>query len=223
MSFKLVTNNLTTEDTLSSNAILPINPTFIPVIEDINHDGYMDVLTVINTSLTVGNKVSFLKNEAGNRSLPCDSIKLKIKSNCWGKHTIEKSPELKLNLQQCGGTSTDGLSKLNFNGGSRHITVYGIWAFDEDNDGDFEICHAIEDSVGVMYGRNGGNANFGNLDSTYTGYPGYTKPIPYKQAQGYWMDVDNDGRKDLIATTALKTDQVDYYINRDHLPFIRMY
>lgn len=221
LSFKLVTNNLTTEDTLNSTASLPINPTFIPVIEDINHDGYMDILTVINTSLTIGNKVSFLKNEAGNRSMPCDSIKLKIKSNCWGKHTIEKFPDLKLNLQQCGGTTTDGLSKLNFNGGSRHITVYGIWAFDEDNDGDFEICHAIEDSVGVMYGRNGGNANFGNIDSTYTGYPGYSKPIPYKQAQGYWMDVDNDGRKDLIATTAIKTDQVDYYINRDHLSFYK--
>jgi hypothetical protein len=73
-------------------------------------------------------------------------------------------------------------------------------AFDEDNDGDYELI--VGDLVfdGLTYLHNSGTNVSAYMDTTYASFPGYDIPVEITNfPAAYFLDVNNDGKKDMIA------------------------
>ncbi len=218
LSFTLNNIFLTAEDTGTSTNRVQVYTCGMPIIEDVNKDGYLDIMSV--QSLFTGNtNITYMKNMGLTNGLHCDSFKLKVISNCWGKLKFELPLSFKLN--QCGGVLKDGMSLPYNKGNLRHCGSVSAWVFDNDNDGDYDLCAGEEFSDYTIYGRNAGHKDFGNIDTSIVNFPNYDVPIPYYLSQGSWMDIDNDNIKDLLVTTLVKSDMIDDYLDREHISFYK--
>lgn len=177
------------------------------VINDIDFDGDFDVLSFEGT-----NQIYFFKNLSAENDLPSDSIRLILAYECWGlfdespySDTIRLSPKqdscvsrLKIKPRHAGST---------------------LFAFDYDHDMDYDLLIGDVGSRTVTFLENGKKTEFGWMISKEKGWPSYDKPVQLKTFLGInYVDVDNDGLKDLIFSPNT-TDDTPHpqNINNNHL------
>jgi hypothetical protein len=164
----------------------------MPVIEDIDGDGDLDILAVSLGDVSQ----TFYINLQKEKGWSCDSLRYQIKAGCWGKSVAYSNP-FRLYPNACGGDTADEFAHPKPPIKSRHNGATS-WALDEDGDGDWEL---VSGDVGYSYaihGKNLGTRTFAKLDSFTTIYPDSAHPISYNFPVGYWMDIDNDGKKDMV-------------------------
>jgi hypothetical protein len=164
----------------------------VPVIEDIDGDGDLDVMAV-----SLGDVAqTFYINVSKERGWSCDSLRYQIKATCWGKYTSISNP-FRILPNTCGGDTTDEFTHPTKPINLRHNGVTS-WALDDDGDGDWELVSGDVGYSYALYGKNLGTKTFAKLDSITAVYPDSVHPIDYNFPVGYWMDIDNDGKKDMI-------------------------
>ena len=188
----LVDSTLIASDYGSTSLLnLYVPSTDIPAIDDIDGDGDLDVL-----SFGVwGTLVEFHENLSMDLYGTCDSLTFIANTTCWGNFS-ENSQNNSVTL----GTSCKGVTPFdpdsiyhNLHSGSTLLTI------DMDNDGDKELMLGDVSFPNMVELINGGDSITANITAQDSAFPPNTSKVDlYLFPAGYYIDVDNDGVKDLI-------------------------
>lgn len=178
---------------------------YMPLIEDLDGDGDMDVV-YINRS----NRLVYHRNLKKEKGLTANKNEFWKYNEYWGQHAYGLNPlyyasgifpRVVQGLANPSGTGT-GNNILR----PRHDEFQMPWHLDVNNDGLYDIVSYSENQ------RNGPLAvNIGSKDSAYfvhrdTFFPSYSQPIKKIMPIGFWTDADHDGKRDILSSFLLERD-----------------
>ncbi len=162
----------------------------IPAIEDVDGDGDLDFLSFG----VLGGYVSMYRNERVEKSNSCDSLVFKYVDGCWGSFV------------EAGFTNDvflgDNCFEQKYYKGAVHAGST-LLMFDNDADGDLEMLLGDVDFPEFKLLRNGkkeSNWTWDTIISSKTGFPNSMPVYIDKFPAGFYLDVNNDGKKDLLAS-----------------------
>jgi len=170
-----------------------VSPSDVPAIVDLDHDGDIDFLSYE----TLGSYIYYYKNVQVEEGLPADTVRIKLKDQCWGK--IQQTYKLSYYLN-----SNCNNSNLVLGPGEKTThTGNAICLLDLDGDGDMDYL--------------GGNVSYPNIVSCINGRIPFRASGPDSmisqdtawQSTGHslslptWpaifnVDIDRDGKPDLL-------------------------
>lgn len=188
-----------------------VAPIDIPAIIDVDNDQDLDVLSYdVN-----GNRIGFFRNCEKEDGLVPDSMRMCYKSTCWGK-TIQFYER----KQVLGDTMCD---KFSF-GTTCKTTHAGntLLLIDYDGDGDMDAFNGNVSFSDIQYLKNGRveySYNKDTIISQDTMWGASSGKIVYMPMMpiAHFIDVDNDGKKDLVFTPRLENTEnyksIAYYKN----------
>ncbi|MBX2897205.1 MAG: T9SS type A sorting domain-containing protein [Cyclobacteriaceae bacterium] len=174
----------------TSNVNLQLNASDIPVIDDIDGDGDLDILNVRFVGIGT---IEYHKNLSIERTGTCDSLQLERVTQTFG------------NLEECdcnffafGGAPCNAIP----NGRTEHAGGKAMLTLDVDGDGDRDLFFSEENCTELSFLENKGTAETANMNSA-TLFPA-TNPINFNLfPAAYYEDVDFDGKRDLLASPNL--------------------
>lgn len=172
------------------------NAVALPGIADIDGDGDLDILTYS----VFGIKMEFHKNMSQELYGLSDSLVFDMVDDCWGDMQ-ESNCEVFMN--QCPYPK---LYKEAINGNKTAHAGSCIMCFDRNGDGDQDLILGDISCSQVFFVENTGsssNAHIGDTTHTYPNYPNKANTTIVKMNTypcTFYLDVDNDGFKDLIAS-----------------------
>lgn len=164
----------------------------VPAIDDIDGDGDLDILAFG----VLGGYVQYYRNERVEKGLSCDALNFNFVDFCWGSF-VEAGFTNDIFL----GDNCFGLKfyKNQLHAGSTVLT------FDADEDGDKDMLIGDVDYPDFKFLINGRVETGYPIDTvtSYTNnYPLNTKGVYIdKFPAGFYLDVNNDGIKDLVASS----------------------
>tara|TARA_B100001142_G_scaffold238937_1_gene237683 strand:+ start:14120 stop:16300 length:2181 start_codon:yes stop_codon:yes gene_type:complete len=174
-----------------------ISPVDIPAIADIDYDGDLDILTFS----ILGGFVEYHKNLSKELYGNCDSLVFEFSESCWGLF-YEGLNSYILNCPNCQCPSI--INNNNNNTKEKHAgsTLLAI-DVDDDNDKDLVLGDISYNNLNLLI--NGGdnqNAIITSVDSVFPKNFNSTIAADINvYPASYYIDVTNDGVKDLIVTT----------------------
>jgi len=192
---------------------IPANSVSIPVLQDVDNDGDMDVVGWGGNCPTM---LSYFKGLAVENGWSCDSLRFQQVSDNWGHFALNPGT----NAATFGTTCrmAEGGS-LNWDTGiTRHDdTISCICLYDQDGDGDKDALVGGNNDKNVLYLHNGGVLN-DSMDYQDIHWPVYTvgdSLVSFPCA--YHLDVDNDEKKDMIISPHSVNDfrGIQYFKNTD--------
>ncbi len=222
---------------------LYIQASDIPAIIDVDEDGDMDLLSFYQSIDSSGESIYWYKNMSMERYGNPDSMDFVIGKYCWGKFR-ESYTNCHINLNYpvgiCGanGKFTPNITKEEFiknmndrivgaNDGKHSGSTTTV--YDANNDGTYDMLIGDVSCNNLYLLTNSTNNLSPLMTQVYYSYPA-SHPINLEVfPAAYVLDVNNDGLKDLIATTNISnssnnTNQVLLYTNNgaqniDHFDF----
>lgn len=173
------------------------SPQSIPGFADIDNDGDVDILTFSST----GFKMEYHKNQSKELYGHTDSLVYDMVDYCWGD----------VSESNCSVTLFDCPYPKKFsNANQDNQKVYHsgscLMCLDRDNDGDQDLIMGDISCQRVIYLENGGSNSNAHITDTTIMYPNYPSKANTQTIKlgafpcTYNLDVDNDGKKDLIAS-----------------------
>lgn len=163
----------------------------LPAIDDIDSDGDMDVVT-FNFN---GGKIEYYENQSVERGFGSDSLQFVLSEPCWGgmyESGITTYLDLASAKGECAVRLTGVVSPRH--SGSTLLTL------DMDNDCDKEILLGDLSFDHVVMGINEGDCDEAWMARQDTFFPSDNIPINLPSYPAtFYLDVDNDGIKDLLA------------------------
>ena len=188
----------------ANNLNIYISPVDIPAITDIDNDGDLDVLTFS----ILGGFVEYHKNLSMELNQNCDSLIFELSESCWGLF-YEGLNSYILNCPncQCPPITTINTSKQKHAGST-------LLAIDIDNDNDKDLILGDISFNNLNLLINGGdslNALVVSVDSVFP--QNYNNTIAAEMhvfPAAYYLDVTNDGLKDLIVTTNSENNSANF-------------
>ena len=178
-----------------------VNTVDVPAIDDIDGDGDLDIL-----SFEVGGgHVYMYKNYSIERNFRRDSLVFDLYDDCWGKffdNGISKTIKLG-NATTC----SSGIIVPRHPGAS-------ITTFDADNDGDKDALLGSISFENMNFLTNGGSRTQALATIDDSNYPPNTEGVnlPVFPAS-YILDLDFDGKKDLVIAPASTNYIENYSVN----------
>lgn len=216
LSFQLFKSTLITNITpTTSPSYAPVfsGAVAIPAINDVDNDGDLDILT-FGTS---GYQIEFHKNRSQETFGNSDSLQFELVDKTWG-NLYENNCSLVLN-QFFGEPSTN-------ENPHKTIEVHAgacLTCFDNDGDGDKDLLMGDISCTFNHFCLNGGtvsNANITDTTKLFPNYPTKANTTIIKMDTypcSYYLDVDNDSKKDLIVSPNILNSEnqtsVWYYKN----------
>ena len=190
----------------SGNNNLYVSSIDYPAIDDIDGDGDLDIVT-FNIA---GGIVELYENQSIERGFGKDSLQYLLTDRCWGKFFesgITKEVDLSSEPNECA---------LNFraseprNGGVHAGST--LLTLDLDNDGDKEVVLGDISFTNLNLVVNGGTPENAFMTSQDIAFPSTNVPtdIPLFPA-AFYLDVNNDGIKDLLTAPNLGNDIGETY------------
>jgi type IX secretion system substrate protein/VCBS repeat protein len=168
------------------------NPGDIPSIVDIDGDGDLDFIAYN----IVGGQMNLYKNMQVELGLPCDSIHIELKDECWGKvyQGYYRSHQLGFECSNAG-LARNSAGKKTHSGNTPCL-------FDWDMDGDYDYLDGSISFNEMTFLKNGrkeagsGPDSMVYQDTTWQS-GGRQIEIPIFPA-AFNIDIDQDGKKDII-------------------------
>ncbi|MFN8395682.1 MAG: FG-GAP-like repeat-containing protein [Bacteroidia bacterium] len=203
VSFQLYADTLFT-DLGAGPALFYVYTGDIPDFVDVDGDGDLDALTYNSGGTTVEWHKNTIQETSGN----CNGMVLEMVDACWGNF-IESGLNQDLTLgYQCRFAPTLAEpGKPSLHAGST------LAAFDEEPDGDFELVIGDLLYDGLTYTHNAGTNVDAEMDSIDIQFPSYDASVGIDIfPAGYFVDVDNDGKKDMLTAP----NQINVSINYDN-------
>ncbi|MBX2899624.1 MAG: T9SS type A sorting domain-containing protein [Cyclobacteriaceae bacterium] len=169
----------------TSNVNLQLNASDIPVIDDIDGDGDLDILNVRFVGIGT---IEYHKNLSMERTGTCDSLQLERITQTFG------------NLEECQCNFAFGGEPCPTSGGrTQHAGGKAMLTLDTDNDGDKDLLFSEETCTALSFLENKGTNETANMNS-FTTFPA-SNPINFMIfPAAFYEDVDFDGKPDLIAS-----------------------
>jgi len=196
LSFSLVTALVLT-DYGTNNLNIYISPVDVPAIADIDYDGDLDILTFS----ILGGFVEYHKNMAMELTGSCDTVAFELSESCWGLF-YEGLNSYILNCPNCQCpqiTNPNLTNSKQIHAGSTLLAI----DIDNDNDKDLVLGDVSYNNLNLLI--NGGdnqNAIMISVDSVFPQNNNNTIAANmHVYPATYYLDVTNDGIKDLIVTT----------------------
>ena len=202
---------------------IPCNSVVTPAISDIDGDGDLDILVFS----VFGIKIEYHKNMSMELYGNANNLVFNMVDDCWGD--MEEN-SCQVYLYQCPYPKylhkaiTENTSKIAHSGSC-------IMCLDNDGDGDKDLiigdvaCSTVDyvDNIGST-----SNAHIGDTTKLYPNFPNKGSTTVIKMSSfpcTYYLDVDNDGKKDLIASPnivagAENYQSVWYYKNTSSTPTV---
>ena len=196
LSFSLITS-LVLSNYGSNNLNIYISPVDIPAIADIDYDGDLDILTFS----IIGGFVEYHKNMAMELTGNCDTVAFEFSESCWGLF-YEGLNSYILNCPNCLCPPIVNPNTANSKQKHAGSTLLAI-DIDNDNDMDLVLGDVSYNNLNLLI--NGGdnqNALMISVDSVFPQNHSNTIAADmHVYPATYYLDVTNDGVKDLIVTT----------------------
>ena len=176
-----------------------------PAVDDMDGDGDLDILTFAPG----GGHVFLYKNKSIELGFGKDSLRYELTDECWGKfYESGFDPCLKLSpgLDSCR-SSFAGDGVLERHAGSTLLTM------DMDGDGDKDLFLGDISWDNISYAKNGGTPQNAWVSQNDCFFPNYDTAVvlPIFPAC-YALDINNDGKKDFLATPNKESISPDYEV-----------
>lgn len=196
-NYVLENNFLKYGNTNSQPDNIYVATTDVPSIEDIDGDGDLDILSFEPN----GELIIFHENQSIDNTGNC-GLDYVIASACWGNFS-ESANDFTINLNT--GCLADETPSIVTEGGGLHAGS-NVTAFDQNEDGDFDLLLSDIDETNVIYLNNSstdGNANFDQIDNNFPAYnnPANLHLFPYAS----YVDVNGDGHNDFLLASSNKS------------------
>lgn len=178
----------------------PLNKGDIPSVDDIDGDGDLDIIGFTAGATTT---LTMLRNMAVEKGLGLEKLEYEIYDRCWGRfyetgmercvarlscHPDTCATECAFAPPPGAAEERDGLHP------GATLTTY-----DHDNDGDRDLLLANVSFPCVSQMINGGTPQNAWMTSQDTAFPSGSVPIEVNTFPGtFYLDYDQDGKKDLI-------------------------
>ena len=165
-----------------------------PAIDDVDCDGDLDILT-FNLA---GGFIEFYANQSVELGFERDSLLFEIVDNCWGGVFESGASEI-IDLASEPGTCFRSPLRQGEEVEFRH-TGSTLLTLDMDNDGDKELIvgDITFDNLNLL--TNGGDCDQAWLSRQEVFFPAQDVPVDLPVFPvGFYLDLNNDGRKDLLA------------------------
>jgi len=178
------------------------NPTDIPAIVDVDGDGDLDFLAYY----IAGGQIYWYRNLQVELGLPNDSIHVGLWDECWGKVLQGSYRTHELGFT-CGAADSELNLTLRKAGGSNRVTHAGNTPclFDWDMDGDMDYLDGNTYFNELTFLKNGRMESGGtgpdsmiSQDTLWQSFTGGTQVEIPVWPTAYNIDIDQDGKKDLI-------------------------
>lgn len=179
----------------------------VPGIADIDGDGDLDILTFSPQ----GSLIEYHQNLSKEKNYNCDSLIFQYSDNCWGKIS-EGGCSVDLNSSFCNPQKPIRDFPQSINNKEYHAGSC-LTCIDSDGDGDKDLILGDIYCNVVQYVHNGGTpaqAFFVDTTKLYPNYPLKNNTTQIKLNNfpcTYYVDVDADGKKDLIASPNAATSE----------------
>ncbi|MBI3512186.1 MAG: T9SS type A sorting domain-containing protein [Bacteroidetes bacterium] len=195
LAFQLVTTGIKTDITPNStDSMAPLNVSWIdvPAIRDIDGDGDLDVLTYG----VGGTQVEFHHNMSKELYGVCDSVNsYTLETLCWGEfYESQLDATITLNVS-CSNppAHNDASHDVHLHNGSC------LECINTDGDNDQDVIIGDLANPNINYIRNAGTNTFAHCDYVDPLYPSYDTTMYLNIfGCGYHLDVDNDGKNDVV-------------------------
>lgn len=182
---------------------LPINKTDIPGIEDIDGDGDLDILAFPSGNST---NLWFFRNKSVEMGYGLDSLKFEVGDQCWGKFYENGFLPCKASLSADPNVCSSGFAGEEvYDRDTRHPGAT-LMPFDVEGDGDKDLVYGniSYECMGMM--TNGGTSQKAWMTKLDTLFPSNDIPvILYDFPAAFYLDVNRDGKKDMIVSSNSKT------------------
>lgn len=166
----------------------------LPVMQDVDHDGDLDVLA---STIAGGTTLNFYQNQAVENNMNPDSLVFQQMSNCWG-HFVENSSDCGVTLASC---KTDAPLIHPAQQGARHQggALYGIHY--RRNSPVLSLLLADIFCNTLKFLENRGDTSEAIITYADSIFPAYDRSVnlPLFPAP-FGLDADNDGREDLFVS-----------------------
>lgn len=181
------------------------NPGDIPAIVDVDNDGDLDFISY-NIS---GGTLNFYKNMRVEDGLPCDSIRISLKDRCWGKvyQGFFRGHQLGYSCNNAGLHRHAEGQRTTHSGNTPCL-------FDWDMDGDYDYLDGSVSYNEMTFLKNGRIETSNAVDTmvlqdTLWQTGGTQIELP-TWPTAYNIDIDQDGKKDLLISPNLATGSENY-------------
>ena len=194
LKFQLVTNQLTSFYYTGKIGIFLTNVDY-PAIADIDNDGDLDLLTFFG----LGSYIEYHKNLSIEKYGNCDSLDYKLADRCWGDFKeSEGGNHLTLNIV-CP-YKYSGLPGFSCNTPPPKHTGSTLLATDLDGNGVKDLIVGDIDFSNLIALINGGTVDSAHMISQDSLYPDNPPVKLYSLPACSFLDMDNDGVRDLIVS-----------------------
>lgn len=210
-------------DSLTPNMIpLYVSGSDLPAIDDIDGDGDLDILTFD----VPGTRVVYHKNLAMENYGVCDSTSFELRNKCWGYLREDAFSSNILIYDTCSFNIGNPERYAATEKGQLH-SGSSLFTLDVDASGSKDLVLGDIGANNLTLLINGdASPNFTassitSVDTTFPANHQSTVPVDmYIFPAGYYMDLNNDGVKDLVSSTnqnfnCLNDQNVWYYENNN--------
>jgi len=205
LAFTLQTNQLLSDR--QADLVNPIyinvfiNGSDIPAIDDIDSDGDLDLLYLS----TIGNRIEYHKNLSIEKYGNCDSLDFQLRNKCWGYIKELPSQNMVTFNDTCSNNINNPEKQV---GGDKHLGGSSLFTLDVDSSGTKDLVLGgnsydnllllINSDVSSGYTASSIVAQNSDFPQTYSN----TIAVDLEHfPAGYYLDINNDGIKDLISAT----------------------
>jgi Secretion system C-terminal sorting domain/FG-GAP-like repeat len=170
---------------------LYVNQIDIPNISDMDNDGDLDI-AVFSAG---GSYVDYYKNVSIEMGYGCDSLYYKMVDDCWGRFQ-----ESQLNSTITLSPRKDScLGRADYLGGRHPGST--LTCFDADGDQDKDALVGDISGYSLLFLRNGLNKDTAYFNFQSPQYPAPNGATNLAFPAAYFLDTNNDGKRDLIVAT----------------------
>jgi hypothetical protein len=184
---------------------LPISKTDVPAVDDVDNDGDLDILAFPSGNST---NVWWFQNTSVEMGYGLDSLKFRAADRCWGKFYENGFLPCKASLSPSPTECSNGFTTPDGEVDDRETRHPGatLTTVDIEGDGDKDLIlgNVSFDCLGLLV--NGGSASQTWMTSLDTSFPSNDVTVQLASFPGsFYLDVNNDGKKDLLVSPNTKT------------------
>jgi hypothetical protein len=182
--------SLLSEEGLNGTTPVYVSPPDIPAIVDVDGDGDLDILSFN----IVGSTVEYHKNISMELYGNCDELAFELKNTCWG-YFIEDNNNNNVTLFDTCEVNVPDPEKRAKHPGST------LLAIDLSGNGVKDLLIGDINYPNMVKLTNSGTTSGASMTAVETTFPPNTQAINLTMfPAAYFLDVDNDGLKDLIVS-----------------------